>query len=133
MLRGAKPLAVFRDVQGRFPAAVLRYLRVFDRYVDKGVFVKCEYVEFRGKPPMPLQTILYATPSEAWRIDAMRGLLQQGGPWTAERERAEGELLGYSDWQNDIWINRRFTKPVPTWLAFLVRTVSPRLRMPRGS
>jgi hypothetical protein len=30
---------------------VLRYLRIFDRYVARGAFVKRDYVELRGKPP----------------------------------------------------------------------------------
>ncbi len=28
------------------------------------------------------------------------------GDWSAERERLEGELLGYADWQNDWWLER---------------------------
>jgi hypothetical protein len=113
MLRGSKPLAVFSDAYGQFPAAVLRYLRIFDRYVAEGAFVKCDYVELRGKPPVPLHVILYATPNEEWRIEAMLELREQMGmgAWTAEHERAEGELLGYTGWQNDIWISRRFSKP----------------------
>ena len=51
MLGGSKPLAVFSDAYGQFPDVVLRYLRIFDRYVARGAFVKRDYVELRGKPP----------------------------------------------------------------------------------
>jgi hypothetical protein len=113
MLRGSKPLAVFSDAYGQFPDVVLRYLRIFDSYVAKGAFIRRDYVELGGKPPMPIHMILYATPHEEWRIEVMLKLRQQMGmeAWTAEHERAEGELLGYTDWQNGLWINRRFSKP----------------------
>jgi hypothetical protein len=103
---------VFSDAYGHFPDTVLRYLRIFDRHVARGVFVRCDYVELCGKS-VPIHVILYATPSEEWRIEAMLELRQKmgTGAWSADHERAEGKLLGYTDWQNDIWINRRFSKP----------------------
>jgi hypothetical protein len=106
MLRGEKPLAVFYDGVGAFPAAMLRYLRMFDRHTAAGRFVKREYVvpnqHVRGT-----HSILYALVDEAWRIDAMIELrLAMHEGWSAEMERREGELLGYSDWQNDAWISR---------------------------
>ncbi len=102
MLRGLKPLAHFADVHEPFPDVLLRYLRLFDRHVDGGVFVKREFVQFAGHRRM--HRILYALPGEAWRIDAFLDLWLQDGPWSLEHERREGELLGYSDGQNDRWI-----------------------------
>ena len=32
------------------------------------------------------------------------------GPWSAEREREEGHLLGYEGWMSDIWIDRHAMK-----------------------
>ena len=76
MLRCEKPLAVFSDVEDAFPSSVLRYLRMFDRHVQTGWFIKREHrVSFdaRGESRVHL-TVLYALPAEAWRIDEMIGL-----------------------------------------------------------
>lgn len=106
MLRGEKPLAVFYDGVGFFPAVVERYLRMFDRHAAAGRFVKREYV-VRDGHVRGTHSILYALADEAWRIDAMIELrLIMLERWSAELERREGELLGYADWQNDIWISR---------------------------
>jgi hypothetical protein len=111
MLRGEKPLAVFADVEGFFPALVLRYLRIFDRHARTGRFIKREHrvpIDIRGNHHV-LLTILYALPEQAWRIDSMIELCNHipAGPWTDEHERMAGTLLGYTDSQNDTWIARR--------------------------
>ena len=110
MLRGEKPLAVFVDGYDRFPAAVRRYLACFDQLVREGLFLKREYVV----PDSTISggckgwhTIIYSLPAEAWRIDAMidlRWRLSDG--WSLDREREEGRLLGYEDWQNEAWLER---------------------------
>lgn len=107
MLRGEKPLAVFADGYERFPEAVQRYLRLFDRQVATGRFLKRDYVvpEPDRKGILGWHTIIYALPEEAWRVDEMIELRLQGG-WSAEKERKEGRLLGYADWQNDAWLSR---------------------------
>lgn len=107
MLRGTKPLAMFSDVEGHMPEVVMRYLRLFDRHVAAGTFIKRDHrkpTRVRGRP-MTLHTILYALPDETWRIDAMIEL-RSGDGWSLECERREGELLGYADWQNDWWIGQ---------------------------
>lgn len=109
MLRREKPLAFFCDVEGAFPEAVLRYLRMFDRHVKLGTLVKREHrepFEFRGERRVAL-TVFYSLPKETWRIDAMlelRSHIRATKTWTAEHERKEGALLGYTSAQNDIWI-----------------------------
>ena len=108
MLRGEKPLAVFSDYYGSFHDVVLRYLDNFDRHAATGRFVKREFVERRTDPPGWVHYILYSQPGEDWRIDAPLDLYQWLGAWTSDRERAEGTLLGYEDWQNDVWIEKRF-------------------------
>src|SRR5689334_7678567 len=115
MLSGTKPLAVFADINGRLSEAMLRYFRLFDRRVETGELVKREYVEFlkppRANGPKGVHVVLYALPTEIWRIDemiALRGAMDTG--WTAEHERAEGRLLGYEEWQTDLWIAHRFQR-----------------------
>jgi hypothetical protein len=81
MLRGSKPLAFFSDIEGHVPEVVTRYLRMFDRHVAVGTFIKGEHrrtIEVRNQP-MILHTVLYALPQEAWRIDAMIGLRSEQG------------------------------------------------------
>jgi hypothetical protein len=94
MLRGEKPLAVFCDGYGHFPDVVLRYMRLFDRHVDEGLFVKREYVVPNdGAAVVPgFHTVLYALSNEDWRIDAMIELRLSGG-WSADHEREEDGCL----------------------------------------
>jgi hypothetical protein len=107
MLRGEKPLAVFHDGYGSFPFSVQRYLKLFDRHVREGRFVKREYVVPDKEHPgvKGWHTILFAVAAQEWRIDAMINLRLSEG-WSLEQEREEGRLLGYDSWQNDFWINR---------------------------
>jgi len=112
MLRGEKPLAVFSDFEDVFPQVLLRYLRIFDRYVLTGRFVKREHrasADIKGEAHI-LLTVLFAVPAEAWRIDEMINLRSNMSAWTAEQERKEGTLLGYTDEQNDIWIASNYMK-----------------------
>lgn len=109
MLRGEKPLAVFSHVEDSFPVALLRYLRMFDRHVEMGRLVKREHrmpVEIREERHASL-AILYALPTDTWRIDAMISLRRDMSEWTDEHERREGTLLGYTEKQNDLWIASR--------------------------
>jgi len=107
MLRGEKPLAVFVDAYETFPDSVLRYLRLFDRRVAQGRLIKREYVVPSLDRPgvRGWHTILYALPDQEWRIDAMIALRLSGG-WSLAKEREEGHLLGYEDWQTEAWIGR---------------------------
>ena len=110
MLKGVKPLAVLSDWYDHRSEVLERYLRLFDLHAQRGVFVRREYVEWHRRGGWRgAHVFLYALPHEEWRIDAMIELRQhRGATWSAERERTEGELLGYTDWQNDIWISRNF-------------------------
>jgi hypothetical protein len=107
MLRGVKPMAVFSWIEGDELDVVQRYLRMFDRHVSAGRFLKCERI--RPVPQLPHLSyfkVFYAQPGEAWRVDAYEELFRLPGIWTASRERRLGELLGYEDWQNDIHLER---------------------------
>ena len=107
MLGGVKQLASFKDAYDGFPDCVLRYLRCFDRCVERGLLSKRDFVEPMSFPHLPhirgMHTIFYTRPGEEWRIDAMIELMDRSGPWSAEREREQGALFGYEDWQNDVW------------------------------
>ena len=109
MLRGEKPLAHFADGEGAFPECVLRYLRMFDRHVAAGRFIRRDVI----CPPdkhrsFALHRLLIALPGEEWRIDAMLELMASP-EWSASHERREGELLGYTDLQNEWHIAKMYS------------------------
>jgi hypothetical protein len=105
MIRGVKPLAVFSWVEGSEIDFVMRYLRMFDRRVGAGQIVKHQHVApVPQLPHLSYFHIAYTLPGEEWRAQAKLDLFNLPGPWTAARERRYGELLGYEDWQNDVWL-----------------------------
>lgn len=114
MLRREKPLAVFSEVDSKFVEPLRRYMRLFDRHVESGEFVKREHIEpidiGPGRSRHHVHVILYALAEEAWRVDAMLELRRKLHVWTAMEEREEGRLLGYTELQNDAWIAKRFGK-----------------------
>ena len=105
MLSWEKPFAAFCDAKGQYPALVMRYLRLFDRQVACGHFVRRDHFESAG--PYELHRIMFALPSEVWRFDAYNNLWQSPR-WGEEEERREGELLGYADWMNDHFLAIKF-------------------------
>ncbi len=111
MLAGRKPLAVFGDGRGRFPAAVVRYLRLFDRHVSAGRIVRRDHFSQQAGTitTFALHRIFFALPAEEWRIDAMVEL-KGSATWSREHERREGELLGYEDWMNDHFLDLFYPK-----------------------
>jgi hypothetical protein len=117
MLSRTKPLAVFSELDGNFVAPVRRYMRMFDRHVRAGTFVKREHIEMRpataAEASRNLHLVLFALPEEAWRINAMIDLRRNLSAWTAEHERKEGMLLGYTEAQNETWIATRYRQPRP--------------------
>ena len=111
MLKGVKPLACFSDWYDHRSEVLERYLRLFDHHAQSGVFVRREYVAWHRRGGWRgAHVFLYALPHEEWRIDAMIELRSNLSAWTAVHERREGHLLGYEEWQNDLWIaSRDFT------------------------
>ena len=102
MLSGRKPLAAFRWIEGYEVDAELRYLRMFDRHVRRGRFIRWERTQPVPKLPGVLDvSVFYTLPGEEWRVEAYRELFSFTGKWTISHERRQGELLGYTDWQND--------------------------------
>lgn len=112
MLAGRKPLAVFADGPDHFPAAVVRYLKLFDRHVSDGRIVRRDqFSQLVGTSrTFALHRIFFALPAEEWRIDAMIEL-KNSATWSREHERREGELLGYDDWMNDHFLSLFYPKP----------------------
>ena len=109
MLAGKKPLAIMYDLEGQFHPVVVRYLRMFDRYVSLGRFVRQErkFPTERYGEPLNAHYIYYALPNEVWRISEMMELqagLRSGRPWAEADELKMGALLGYTPEQNEIWI-----------------------------
>jgi len=104
MLRSVKPLAMFVEEYERTPDCLHRYLRMFDRHVQADRFVRREHPVDAGT--YRFRYIFYALPAEEWRIDRMIRLKEATGPWTVEHEREEGQLLGYEEWMNDLWLER---------------------------
>lgn len=115
MLRGTKPLAHFYDA---YPTELCEEIipeHAFEPYVQNGVFEKREFVELLTRPPPTghphikgIRNVLYAQPSEIWRIDSyidMQLRLAVNG-WSIELERLQGRLLGYEEWQTEIHIER---------------------------
>lgn len=107
MLKGVKPMAMFSDYVGKEAECLLRYLRMFDRHVDAGRFERQVVEEpIPHRPDWSSRRTFYTLPGEAWRVGAMLELIVHYGNWTNEHERRFGTLLGYEDWQNDIWLER---------------------------
>lgn len=111
MLSGVKPLAAFSFSDwtiDTLPTHIRRYLRMFDRHVALGAFVKREWTRPpEGQNDPGSWMVLYAFPEEEWRIDRMIELKEAifERRWTREDERLEGRLLGYEEWQNDLWLS----------------------------
>lgn len=110
MLSGVKPLAKFVDGRDRFPDVVVRYLRMFDRHVEAKLLMRRDEFITNSKLGV-LHYIYFALSGEEWRIQAMIDLRSRPGRWSREKEREEGELLGYTDEQNDIWLSQYYTGP----------------------
>jgi hypothetical protein len=68
---------------------------------------------------MVLRSAMYASPHQEWRINAMTLLMDSAAKcgWSEGFERVQGSLLGYEDWQNDIFMEKIYR---PTqWKRFI--------------
>jgi hypothetical protein len=107
MLLGKKPLAVFSHPCGSESSAQEIPERLFDPYVSSGRFVKREVIEpSSSNGSAAARTVFFATPSDAWRIDAYLALMgsAQVVGWSEELERQQGRLLGYTERENDAYL-----------------------------
>lgn len=109
MLAGGKPLAAFSEYCPSTALSELIPERFFEPYVVAGLFVKREYFTDR-RDGRKARHVLYAARGEEWRIDAyilMWNTAEKSG-WNEGFERMEGSLLGYEEWQNDVYIEKIF-------------------------
>jgi hypothetical protein len=110
MLAGDKPLAAFSE---SYPST-MDYEFIpesrFDPYVTDGLFFKREYILPEKTNRRKTRVVLYARKGEEWRVEAYILLKQTADKsgWGEGFERMEGSLLGYEEWQNDIYIATMF-------------------------
>jgi hypothetical protein len=104
MLAGEKPLAAFIDDTPDVSDNGIVPEDIFAAYVSSGRLVKREIKSLRSGHVC--REVLYAVPSEAWRIDAYLLLMdiRDQRCWSEGMERMQGRLLGYTDSQNDAYI-----------------------------
>lgn len=108
MLAGLKPLSVFSAFipSPEDGPSMPEYL--FDPYIADGLFTKTEYcVPMQHLAPryLGMRNILYARRGEEWRINAyilVDNLADKIG-WNEPLTRLQGSLLGYEEWQNDLY------------------------------
>lgn len=111
MLKGEKPLAVFHEMLPSNPDYELIPERFFAPYVADGFFSTSEFISLHPSGG-EMRFVLYAAKGEEWRIHAyilLDRTVRLAG-WNAGFTRMEGSLLGYEDWQNDIYISRTYKK-----------------------
>jgi len=109
MLERKKPLSMFTEMYPTPDGSSTIPEHLFDPHVESSLFSKLEYYE-----PMPhlapayyaMRVVLYALCGEEWRLSAyamVRNLAAKVG-WEDNLIRLEGTLLGYAEWQNDVYI-----------------------------
>jgi hypothetical protein len=113
LLSGEKPLAAFVDDMPNLPDNGIVPEEIFTPYVSTGRLIKRDRETSRSG--RPCRDVLYALPSEVWRMDAYLLLLDilDQGCWSEGMERMQGRLLGYTDSQNDAYID--FLRKRTTW------------------
>lgn len=108
MTKGLKPLSVFSHVD---PASGLASFlrRYFDPLVDASRLISGRIADEEFGSGFMAPAVMYALPSEAWRIQAYRLLADSArmAPWNDALEFTQGFLLGYTREQNDIWLGYR--------------------------
>ncbi len=107
MLKGEKPLSVFHLEAPYENSAYQDVERFFEPHVASGQLVHREVTDEGCIQSLDdVRTVLYALPNEAWRIDAyllLTNVARRSG-WNEGFERMEGRLLGYTEEQNDLFM-----------------------------
>ena len=111
MLAGEKPVAMFND---DIPEGLEHPENLFSPYVKKGQFISREVmIRFVKLDLLKLRYIFFASPNEGWRIERLITIHQEihekGTPTTCELEREIGQLLGYSESDIQVYLNRNFS------------------------
>lgn len=111
MLKGEKPFSVFHESLSSNSKFDVIPERFFAPYVEAGLFMTTEFIISNAQGG-EMRFVLYAAKGEEWRIQAyvlLRRTVILAG-WNAGFTRMEGSLLGYTDWQNDIYIERAYKR-----------------------
>ena len=114
MLQNKKPLAVFSTNYPPESSEDTVPEPLFEPFVHSGRFVKREVVETPSDADrQPIRRVFYALPGEEWRVDAYMLVMRtaQISGWSEVLERMEGSLLGYSDEQNDHYLDLMKRRP----------------------
>jgi hypothetical protein len=108
MLAGEKPLSMFYC--GTMNGLEYEYVpeEEFDAYVQLGLFLK-DVFEFQisENPMITIRYVLYSLKEEAWRLPALRMIIQvrnKIGRTEESIDRIIGKLLGYPDEEIDDYI-----------------------------
>ena len=115
MLQNRKPLSVFSTY---YPPESGEFVpeQLFEPYVHSGRLIKREVVEATlTGDQRQIRRVFYALPAEAWRIDAYMLMVRTAGisGWSEALERMEGSLLGYSDEQNNCYLDLLKRRSIP--------------------
>jgi len=133
MLERGKPLAHFADSYPPEPDEDIVPRQAFAPYVDSGRFVERLFVALEPRDPAApavrgLFHAFYARADEAWRIDAFIAMIGEAEKlgWSEHFERREGSLLGYTDHENDLHIERLLAGPMVARWPWLRRLAASR-------
>jgi hypothetical protein len=116
MLNGQKPLAMFTEISPIETGVIPE--DEFAPFVQSGRLIMREVFEpTQGMPGRPeklfIRRVLYAFPEEVWRIEAILlvcEIVARLQRWDEGLERVTGKLLGYSDRQIDVFIEKMSQK-----------------------
>ena len=127
MLARRKPLAHFSDYYPPEPSEDVIPGAAFSPYVSSGLFEERLFVELQAPDASSphirgILHALYALAAESWRIDAYIAMQREGSElgWNERLERLQGSLLGYTDRENDLHIERLLASPMASrwpWLS----------------
>ena len=116
MLKGDKPMSFFTYRANDDSGTKEETEKAFLPYVSEGLIIKHEHKMDRRRNDgsyVKVEYLIYTLPTETWRANALVALKEAGARsgWSEGMERMEGTLLGYSDLQNDIFIETMFRGP----------------------
>jgi len=109
MLEGMKPLAAFCAIV-RAGDEKIHPWESMSPFVQNGQLTEHSFLLQNDEVLTKYQ--LYSLPSESWRLQAYELLMRSGqeSGWNESMERMQGSLLGYSEEENDMYINKIFLK-----------------------
>lgn len=110
MLLGVKPLAYFSTFMNKYHDDFDITQQHFDYYVKRGIILRHQRTSLvPNQDEESFFHLAYTLPSDAWRAEAIFDLMDSiyKDGWNDFKERLQGELLGYTDWENDTYMKWR--------------------------